>query len=122
MKPTLFLTDDSDMLLNFLEFFYREKFDVIRFNNSKEAMGFIEKIDIKIDAALIDLHIPGLDGVEIIKQFMKKNPTAEISMMTGKAEQSVLQRKNEIFEADSDPIPFELNILISFEEKVIFCA
>ncbi len=122
MKPTLFLTDDSDMLLNFLEFFYREKFDVIRFNNSKEAMSFIDKIDIKIEAALIDLHIPGLDGVEIIKQFMKKNPAAEVSMMTGKAPQSVLQMKNENFEADSDPIPFELNILISFEEKVIFCA
>lgn len=122
MKPTLFLTDDSDMLLNFLEFFYKEKFDVVRFNNSREAMSFIEKIDIKIDAVLIDLHIPGLDGVEIIKHFMKKNPGAEVNMMTGKAEQSVLQRKSEIFEADSDPIPFELNILISFEEQVIFCA
>jgi len=78
----ILVVDDEKPICDQIEMFLMPQgFRVRTCWNSKEAMGlfFAEKPDIVI----LDLVMPGTDGMEILKEMKEQNPTTRILILTG---------------------------------------
>jgi len=51
-------------------------------NDPKRAISLVERGE-PIDLALIDVIMPGMDGVEVLERIRKSNPETECLMVTG---------------------------------------
>jgi len=49
--------------------------------NGKECLEILKKK--KIDVIILDIRMPGMDGIEVLKQVRKKYPLIEVIMLTG---------------------------------------
>ncbi|WP_028584944.1 response regulator [Desulfogranum mediterraneum] len=56
---------------------------VIAVTCGEEAVAMIE--DRNIDVAVVDLAMPGIDGIETLKQLKEKRPDLEVILLTGNA-------------------------------------
>jgi len=49
--------------------------------NGKECIEILEKN--AIDAVILDIKMPGMDGIEVLKEIKKRFPLVEVIMLTG---------------------------------------
>lgn len=49
--------------------------------NGKECLEILKEK--KIDVIILDIRMPGMDGIEVLKQVRKKYPLVEVIMLTG---------------------------------------
>ncbi|MBU0967924.1 MAG: response regulator [Proteobacteria bacterium] len=84
MNPRLLLVDDEEMFLEYLsKRLIRQKYDVTICLNGEDA---IEKIkDSDFDVAIIDVIMPGIDGIETMREIKKIKPLTEAIILTGNA-------------------------------------
>ena len=84
MNPRLLLVDDEEMFLEYLsKRLLRQKYDVTTCLNGEDA---IEKIkDSDFDVAIIDVIMPGIDGIETLQEIKKIKPLTEAIILTGHA-------------------------------------
>lgn len=84
MNPRLLLVDDEEMFLEYLsKRLIRQKYDVTTCLNGEDA---IEKIkDSDFDVAIIDVIMPGIDGIETMREIKKMKPLTEAIILTGHA-------------------------------------
>ena len=84
MKIKVLLVDDekefSEVLSERLE---SRGFGVETANNGEEALRWIHKTD--FDIVLLDVMIPGDNGIEILKEIKRSRPFIHIIMLTGHA-------------------------------------
>ncbi|SDP46381.1 sigma-54-dependent transcriptional regulator [Desulforhopalus singaporensis] len=82
LKARVLLVDDEQDFLKMLS--DRLKMRGLKVNtvsSGEEAVSKVEEQD--YDAVILDLSMPGIDGLETIRQIKTKNPDAEIIMLTG---------------------------------------
>jgi len=81
---SLLLVDDEDdfrtTLANRLK---RRNIDVTDAGSGEEALEIIEKKS--FDVAIIDIKMPGIDGIETLKRVKKIDPLVEVILLTGHA-------------------------------------
>lgn len=78
----ILVVDDEPEVLNVLSKMLVEKgYKPIPCKNGLEAMKLIEKERFYI--GLLDIMLPDMDGLEILKETKKKNPLAELIVITG---------------------------------------
>lgn len=84
MNPRLLLVDDEEMFLEYLsKRLIRQKYDVTTCLNGEDA---IEKIKVSdFDVAIIDVIMPGIDGIETMREIKKIKPLTEAIILTGHA-------------------------------------
>lgn len=84
MNPRLLLVDDEEMFLEYLsKRLIRQQYDVTTCLNGEDA---IEKIkDSDFDVAIIDVIMPGIDGIETLREIKKLKPLTEAIILTGHA-------------------------------------
>ncbi len=79
---TVLLVDDEVNILNSLKrLFRRAPFDLHTAENGVDALEVLQKIH--IDAALVDLMMPEMDGMELLAQMRKKWPAVRVIILTG---------------------------------------
>ncbi len=92
-KPTLFIVDDHDIVVDGLEKIVHEMDDVDfagRASNGKEAL---EKIPIlKPDVVLMDLDMPVMNGLEATERLLKIEPDLKIVILTMHGEKSIVEK------------------------------
>lgn len=49
--------------------------------NGKECLDTLEKKN--IDVVILDIKMPGMDGIETLREIKRKHPLAEVIMLTG---------------------------------------
>jgi DNA-binding NtrC family response regulator len=83
--PVLLVADDEDGVVHIVErLASRAGFDVICCRGGRQA---IEELRVRqVDVAMIDLRMPDLDGLEVLRQIKAANPACEVVLMTGFAE------------------------------------
>lgn len=118
VRPLLLIVDDHKLLSEFLNDFYSEHFDVIVFNDGKEAQSFIRTSGSAIDAALIDLHMPLIDGDELIDEILLVSPSACIRLITGDIQNDKVKTALINFGISTIPKPFEITDLEQFQQSV----
>lgn len=112
-ETILVIEDEEDIL------------ELIQFNLSREGYKVTTALDgtkglvvaqTKIpDLILLDLMLPGLDGLEICRQLKKNDKTARIPviMVTAKGEESDIVAGLELGADDYMPKPFSIKVLVS---------
>ncbi len=69
MEKTILIVDDSDMLRNCLvTFFKAEGYNVLDADNGIDALGILDRKDVKADMIITDLNMPKMNGIELVRQ------------------------------------------------------
>ncbi len=81
-SPRILLVDDDTVLRALLaQEFAALGLEVNAVADGEEAMGLVDEFG--PDAALIDLRLPGMDGIELLRRLLAWNPDLPVVMLTG---------------------------------------
>ena len=81
-KFRLLLVDDEPSVLSSLKrIFFEDEYQIHTAGNGAQALELLAKI--KMDAALIDLKMPGMDGLTLMKEMRKDFPQVMVIILTG---------------------------------------
>ena len=82
--PNILVVDDDRALLDLLGRVFRKLgFRVALADNGREAIDLVEKT--APDVALLDICMPGMDGIRVLKEVKMQDPDIEVVMVTGYA-------------------------------------
>ncbi len=84
VSPRLLVVDDDESILPIVERFARRLgFDVQYRNNGREALDALPAL--KPDVALVDLQMPELGGIDVLRAVRGADPECQVILMTGNA-------------------------------------
>lgn len=84
MRASVLIVDDEPIIRETLkEFLQQERFDARVCGSGEEALALAAKS--KFDAALCDLHLPGIDGLETLGRLLKISPETLVILITAYA-------------------------------------
>ncbi len=82
MAKTILVVDDETSILQTLQgILSDEGFEVMISESGSEALGMIEEVF--PDLVLLDIWLPGMDGLETLAKIKEKYPTLHVVMMSG---------------------------------------
>ena len=82
--PRLLVVDDEPAVLSVVErFAHKLGFEVIFRSSGKEALKCLAEV--KPDVALVDLQMPELSGIEVLRAVRAAEPGCQVILMTGHA-------------------------------------
>ena len=81
--PKLLIVDDEEDVREFTaNFFRRRKIEVATAASGEEALAQLQKN--KTDLVLLDIKMPGIDGIETLKRLRDIDSTIKVIMVTGR--------------------------------------
>jgi DNA-binding NtrC family response regulator len=84
LAAKIMLVDDEEEFINLMSQRLETRgITVVAVTSGEEAI--IHADDINYDVAVVDLAMPGIDGIETLKQLKERRPDIEIIMLTGQA-------------------------------------
>ena len=117
MKTKILLADDEQTFqTTFAKVLDEEGFDVDAFGNGLDAIDAIKKTG--YDIAILDIQMPGADGIKVLKEIMKVSPNTRVIMITayGTVEMAVEAIKFGASEYVMKPVIFE-DVLIKIKQQ-----
>ena len=79
----LFVDDEMDFLETLMKRMKRRGVDVEGVESGEEALKVLE--DKQVDVVVLDVKMPGMDGIETLREIKKRYPLIEVIMLTGHA-------------------------------------
>ncbi|HEX7534016.1 MAG TPA: sigma-54 dependent transcriptional regulator [Syntrophales bacterium] len=76
----ILIVDDDKQLQNSLIHFLSKKYDAFVAGSGEEAIRFLEGN--QIDLVMLDIRLPGMDGIETLKEIRERNKEMFVIMMT----------------------------------------
>jgi DNA-binding NtrC family response regulator len=75
------IVDDEQDILDMIQKYLKRvgNFDVSIFNNPENALISIDK---SFDIILLDIMMPQMNGLDVLKKLQEKNPNSKVIMMT----------------------------------------
>lgn len=86
-KPFILCVDDNVNLLSGLKRALRSEFEVVTAASGEEALALVENAACPYDVFLVDMKMPGMDGITILEKMAEKCPQTSRIMLTGNADQ-----------------------------------
>lgn len=111
LKASVLLVDDEEQFLDALSQRLEARgLKVNAVTSGEDAVNQV--VDQNFDAIVVDLAMPGIDGIETLKRIKEKRPDLEIIMLTGHA---TVKSGIEAMKLGADDFlekPVELNVLL----------
>jgi DNA-binding NtrC family response regulator len=80
IKPTLLIVDDEPGARQSLEVILEDDFHVLTAENGQGALQIIQKEP--VDLVLLDVHMPEMDGLEILRRIKKQDEEIDVIMVS----------------------------------------
>lgn len=95
MKGTVLIVDDQFGIRILLqEVLQKDGYEVNLATNGKQALDFIKK---RIpDLVILDMKIPGMDGLEILEEIKKIDKNIQVVMMTAYGELGLMKKAKDL--------------------------
>jgi DNA-binding response OmpR family regulator len=82
--PTILLVeDDHDVRAYVVEILRELHYRVLEAHDADSALGLIDRNDVRVDLLLADLVLPGMNGGQLAKEVIARQPEAGVLFMTG---------------------------------------
>mgnify|MGYP001606509491 CR=1 FL=1 len=83
----LFVDDETDFLDTLIKRMSKRKINVTGVKSGEAALEFIQNMPSEqpIDVVVLDVRMPGMDGIQTLKEIKKIAPELEVIMLTGHA-------------------------------------
>jgi two-component system, response regulator, stage 0 sporulation protein F len=118
MKGKVLIVDDQfgiRILLN--EVFQKEGYQTFQAANGVQALEILTKKE--PDIVLLDMKIPGMDGIEILKRMKKLNQDIRVIIMTAYGELYMIQEAKDLGALTHFAKPFDIDYLREAVKKYI---
>ncbi|MBI5519469.1 MAG: response regulator [Desulfovibrio sp.] len=79
----LLVDDEADFVETMTKRFRIRKLPVTSAGSGAEALKLLDQQD--FDVVILDVRMPGMDGLEVLRQIRAKRPLTEVIMLTGHA-------------------------------------
>ena len=111
---TILIVDDSDLNRAIMKDIFKNDFTVLEATNGEEALIIIQQYNYRVDAILLDLFMPVMDGVEFLNLKKQNEMMADIPVIVITADDTVAQQVNVLELGASDYVvkPIVAEILI----------
>lgn len=120
MFPSILIVDDEPSILQSLSGLLNDEgFEVITANNGYEALKIIDTES--PDLVLLDIWMPGIDGIETLKEIKKNSPSLPAIIITGhgNVETAVKATKLGAFDLIEKPLNID-KIIVSINNALNF--
>jgi DNA-binding NtrC family response regulator len=95
MEKTILIVDDEEGVRRVLrEFFKRRGFNVFEAENGEKAIQVARSN--KISVVLLDINMPGMDGIETLKKLMEIDPRPGVVMITAMEDEDRVKKALEL--------------------------
>jgi two-component system, response regulator, stage 0 sporulation protein F len=108
MSGKLLIVDDQygiRILLN--EIFQKEGYNTFQAANGVQALSIVAKEE--PDLMILDMKIPGMDGLEILRRVKKTNPEINVIIMTAYGELDMIHEAMELGAITHFAKPFDID-------------
>ncbi len=118
----LFVDDEVDFLETLMKRMKKRNVNVAGVKSGREALFFLEKN--ASDAVVLDVRMPGMDGIETLRAIKEKYPLVEVIMLTGHASLEVARQGMELGAFDYLMKPINIDELLfkiqdAFQKKTL---
>jgi len=79
----LVVDDEDDFRETFVKRLKRRNLDVSGVGSGEKALELLDENP--FDVVILDVKMPGMDGVDVLREIKKKRPLTEVIMLTGHA-------------------------------------
>ena len=79
----LFVDDEEDFLETILKRMKKRRVNASGVESGNEALSFLAHTP--VDVVVLDVRMPGMDGIQALMEIKKTNPLTEVIMLTGHA-------------------------------------
>jgi DNA-binding NtrC family response regulator len=83
----LLVDDESEFLDTLVKRLKKRKLNAIGARSGEEALEVLQSVP--VDVVVLDVKMPGMDGLETLKEIKKARPLVEVIMLTGHANMEV---------------------------------
>jgi signal transduction histidine kinase len=105
----LIVDDDTSLCSSLKSFFERNKYRVETAHDGPGAMKAVEKFHPNL--MFLDIGLPGISGIEILKKVKEKDPSVRVIMITGQTEDELMRQARVLGADDYVTKPFTLEYL-----------
>ncbi len=93
--PKLLIVDDEIDVREFAKsFFSKRGIEVTTAPGGGDAIALVD--DLKPDLILLDVHMDGISGIEVLRQLRAKENQVKVIMVTGVEDEKVIAQANEL--------------------------
>ena len=117
-KPIILVVDDEKIVLELFQRILKKKeYTVLTANNDKEALELVEKE--KPDLVILDLQLPGINGIEVLRRIKKIDENIEVIVITGYGTIKTVKTAMKLGAYDYITKPLDINYLSSLIKKAL---
>ncbi|MCY0875961.1 MAG: response regulator [Firmicutes bacterium] len=116
-KQVLVVDDQFGIRVLLQEVLEREGYEVLLAGSGMEALQIVGKHE--PDLVLLDMKIPGMDGIEILTNIRKTHPHLKVVMMTAYGELDLVKEASALDAIGHFTKPFDIDELRAFVKKEI---
>ena len=108
--PLILVADDEADLCNVLKkTLTKEGYQVLTANTGRRVLTLLKKERIRL--LLLDLKMPGMGGIEVLRKLRKNNPTLSVVILTAHGSLSSAREAMELGAVDYLTKPFDLSVV-----------
>ena len=105
------VVDDEESILHFLKAaLQRKSYQVLTATNGKEALDLFAQH--RPDLVILDIRLPGEDGISVLRKIRKKDRKALVLMITGYGSKQSISEAMKLGASDYIAKPFDLKDML----------
>ena len=113
---TILIVDDDDMMANMAEFILKKEtpYKIIKANSGMQCIRFLQSGEEKIDLILLDIQMPGMDGIKTMELIQKHDYWKQIPVifLTASSDKETVVKAGMLHPAGYVKKPFEPKDLV----------
>ena len=109
-KKVLIVDDQNGIRVLLVEVFSNEGYETFQASNGKLALDIVRKES--PDLLLLDMKIPGMDGLDILKHVKQINSDIKVIMMTAYGELDMIKEATQLGALMHFTKPFDIDALL----------